>query len=85
MTCTVIFVPGVIVVLGRGNPMLILCANTAETANEAKVRNDASFIIGFEREGRKGVMDMGGSAGSRKYPGLNDTGYRVIAEPFIRS
>jgi hypothetical protein len=65
--------------------MSILCANTAETANEAKVRNDANFILRFEREGRKGVMDMGGSAGSWKSPGLNDTGYIVHAESFIRS
>ena len=44
MTCTVILQPGVIVVFGRGSPIWIPCAN-AETASEAKVRNDASFII----------------------------------------
>ena len=44
MTCTVILQPGVMVVFGRGSPIWIPCAN-AETASEAKVRNDASFII----------------------------------------
>lgn len=46
ITCTVIFVPGVMVELGRGYPMSILCANAAETASEARVRNDANFIMG---------------------------------------
>ena len=44
ITCTVIFVPAVTFVLGRGYPMLILCANAAETI-EAKVMNDESFIV----------------------------------------
>lgn len=52
MICTVILLPGVIVVLGRGYPIWIPCPNAAETASEAKVRNDASFIIKSNEEGR---------------------------------
>ena len=51
MTVTVILQPGLMGVLGRGDPIWILCANALETASEARVRNDASFIIG-SNEGR---------------------------------
>jgi hypothetical protein len=48
---TVILQPGSIVVLGRGYAIWIPCANAVETASEARVRNDASFIIKSKEEG----------------------------------
>ena len=40
-------------VLEVGYPIWIFCANAAETASEARVRNDANFIIS-NWEGRSG-------------------------------
>jgi hypothetical protein len=51
-TVTVILQPGVIVVLGRGYAIWIPCANAVETASEARVRSDASFIIRSNKEER---------------------------------
>ena len=43
-TCTVIFCPALMYVLAVGYPIWTFCANAAETASEARVRNDANFI-----------------------------------------
>ena len=54
-------------VLAVGYPIWTFCANAAETASEARVRNDANFIL--DQTGREAVVNTGGGASSRKRSG----------------
>ena len=53
--------------LAVGYPIWTFCANAAETASEARVRNDANFIL--DQTGREAVVNTGGGASSRKRSG----------------